>query len=89
MLLLYQTHQTSLGNLRNSELGTQNHLSPQSSILLLALGPPESPMPRTTTATERTTRVTRRSTDVADGPSRLYSTKNDLPRRAGYRSSSC
>jgi DNA-binding ferritin-like protein (oxidative damage protectant) len=36
-------------------------------------------MPRTTTATERTTRVTRRSTEIEDGPSRLYSTKNDLP----------
>ena len=36
-------------------------------------------MPRTTTATERTTRVNRRSTEIDDGPSRLYSTKNDLP----------
>ena len=36
-------------------------------------------MARTTTATERTTRVTRRSTEIEDGPSRLYSTKNDLP----------
>ena len=36
-------------------------------------------MPRTTTATERTTRVNRRSTEIDDGPSRLSSTKNDLP----------
>ena len=36
-------------------------------------------MPRTTTATERTTRVNRRSTEIDDGPSRLYSTKNELP----------
>ena len=36
-------------------------------------------MPRNTTATERTTRVTRRSTEIDNGPSRLYSTKNDLP----------
>ena len=39
-------------------------------------------MARTTTATERTTRVTRRSTEIGDGPSRLYSTKNDLPQAA-------
>jgi starvation-inducible DNA-binding protein len=39
-------------------------------------------MARTTTATERTTRVSRRSTDIQDGPSRLYSTKNDLPQAA-------
>jgi len=39
-------------------------------------------MARNTTATERTTRVTRRSTDITDGPSRLYSTKNDLPQAA-------
>ena len=36
-------------------------------------------MTRTTNATERTTRVNRRSTEIDDGPSRLYSTKNDLP----------
>ena len=36
-------------------------------------------MARNTTATERTTRVNRRSTEIDDGPSRLYSTKNDLP----------
>ena len=39
-------------------------------------------MARNTTATERTTRVTRRSTEIDDGPSRLYSTKNDLPQAA-------
>jgi starvation-inducible DNA-binding protein len=32
-----------------------------------------------TLATDRTTRVTTRKTTVTDGPSRLYSTKNDLP----------
>ena len=36
-------------------------------------------MSRSPTATERTTRVNRRSTEINEGPSRLYSTKNDLP----------